>query len=110
VSAGHVPPMALARAHVRPLDIVPGPPVGTGLGSYTARPGTLDVGASILLYTDGLIERRDRTLDASMADFASRLEAAGVSEPADVLRVVRDQLDEPWRDDDAAVLLVRRTE
>jgi hypothetical protein len=110
VSAGHVPPLGLAGAHVRPLDIVPGPPVGTGLGSYTARPGTLDVGASILLYTDGLIERRDRTLDVSMADFASRLEAAGVTEPADVLRVVRDQLDEPWRDDDAAVLLVRRTE
>jgi hypothetical protein len=45
-----------------------------------------------------------------MAELASRLASAGVTEPADVLRVVRDQLDEPWRDDDAAVLVVRRTE
>jgi serine phosphatase RsbU (regulator of sigma subunit) len=110
VSAGHVPPLALRTTGVRPIDVVPGPPVGTGLGSYTARSGALGVGESILLYTDGLIERRDRNLDESISELASRLASAGVTEPADVLRVVRDQLDEPWRDDDAAVLVVRRTE
>jgi hypothetical protein len=60
------------------LDAPPDPPLGLG-ESYTLRTAPLSEGATIVLYTDGLIERRYE----SIADGMNRLLDACRSGPAD---------------------------
>jgi sigma-B regulation protein RsbU (phosphoserine phosphatase) len=58
-NAGHCPPLLLADGEVRELE-PGGLPVGTALSCcYTSQQLRLPVGATLLLYTDGLSEARD---------------------------------------------------
>jgi sigma-B regulation protein RsbU (phosphoserine phosphatase) len=59
-NAGHCPPLLLSGGEVRELE-PGGLPVGTALSCcYTSQSLALPVGATLLLYTDGLSEARDR--------------------------------------------------
>src|SRR5918995_5368385 len=63
-AAGHLPPVVVTRdrarfAHVQDVD----PPLGIGRShAFTEHVVPLEPGASLLLYTDGLIERREESL------------------------------------------------
>jgi phosphoserine phosphatase RsbU/P len=61
VNAGHNPPLLLAPGSVIELLSAGGPPVGL-LGEATYEVGTVTVpaGGTLLIYTDGVIEARDR--------------------------------------------------
>lgn len=66
-NAGHLPPLRiLPDGHVELVPLSAGPPLGTGLGVYetVTRPGL--PGGVLLLYTDGLVERRDEDIDTSL--------------------------------------------
>jgi phosphoserine phosphatase RsbU/P len=67
--AGHPPPLiATAEEQSRFLEVPVGPPVGYNL-AVTGRRGTtaeLPEGALLVLYTDGLVERRGTDLDARL--------------------------------------------
>src|SRR5262249_62391168 len=68
--AGHPPPLLVsADANSRYVEPSGGGPLGSGTG-FPVRTEILDVGDSILLYSDGLIERPGRPLGASTAEFA----------------------------------------
>lgn len=76
-SAGHLPP--LVRTHegdVFYLDVAPGPPLGTGSGAYSDSRVRLDAGATVLLYTDGLVEDRRLSIDQGLATLAEAARAA----------------------------------
>jgi len=63
-SAGHLPPVQVdpdGTAHV--LDLPPGLPLGVGGAAFSSVEFTLPAGSLFALYTDGLVERRDRDLD-----------------------------------------------
>lgn len=69
-TAGHPPPLLVTSdATSRYLEPSGAGPLGSGTG-FPVRTEFLDVGDSILLYTDGLIERPSRPLGASTAEFA----------------------------------------
>ncbi|MGA9358946.1 MAG: SpoIIE family protein phosphatase [Mycobacterium sp.] len=69
-TAGHPPPLLVAAdASSRYVEPSGAGPLGSGVG-FPVRTEMLDVGDSILLYTDGLIERPGRPLGASTAEFA----------------------------------------
>ncbi|WP_019728997.1 SpoIIE family protein phosphatase [Mycobacterium avium] len=69
-TAGHPPPLLVtADATARYVEPSGAGPLGSGTG-FPVRTEFLDVGDSILLYTDGLIERPGRPLGASTAEFA----------------------------------------
>ena len=69
-TAGHPPPLLVtADASSRYLEPSGAGPLGSGVG-FPVRTEMLNVGDSILLYTDGLIERPGRPLGASTAEFA----------------------------------------
>ncbi|MEE2855656.1 MAG: SpoIIE family protein phosphatase [Actinomycetota bacterium] len=69
-TAGHPPPLLVtADATARYLEPSGAGPLGSGTG-FPVRTEFLDVGDSILLYTDGLIERPGRPVGASTAEFA----------------------------------------
>jgi serine phosphatase RsbU (regulator of sigma subunit)/anti-sigma regulatory factor (Ser/Thr protein kinase) len=63
-SAGHLPPLL-----VRPngtnelLDVPLAPPLGVGTGLIQSRTLTVQDGSLLVLYTDGLVEKRSRDID-----------------------------------------------
>ncbi|MEU9073725.1 SpoIIE family protein phosphatase [Kitasatospora sp. NPDC048538] len=78
-SAGHLPPALITPDRPTELLEVPtGPPLGTGLGGYEQTTHPLTADQTLLLYTDGLVERRDEDIDTSLERLAAlRLPAAG---------------------------------
>jgi hypothetical protein len=68
------------------------------------------VGSTVLLYTDGLVERRDEPLDAGFARLAHHAhQLLGADMAAGLNALVADIAAEESRDDVAA-LAVRRTD
>jgi PAS domain S-box-containing protein len=109
-SAGHPPPAVLTAdgtAHLledEPADLLLGV---TQDSARTERIAALGPGDTVLLYTDGLVERRDRDLDDGTAELVDVLhECAGL--PLDALcdRVL-GRLFLPDAEDDVAILAVQ---
>jgi PAS domain S-box-containing protein len=66
-SAGHPAPVAVAPdGSARFIDLNPGPPLGVGGLPFEATDVLLADGSLLALYTDGLIENRDRDMDSGM--------------------------------------------
>ncbi|WP_448642011.1 SpoIIE family protein phosphatase [Geodermatophilus sp. URMC 63] len=109
-SAGHPPPVVVdPDGGVRLLD--PGPAdllLGVDPGrARTDHDAVLPVGSTVLLYTDGLVERRDRHLDAGTDELLAVLRGcAGVPLEQVCDRVLR-RLFLPDAEDDVALLAVR---
>ncbi len=71
-SAGHLPPAVFHRDGTAELIPVPvGPPLGTGLGDYEMAGLPLAPDDTLMLFTDGLVERRDEDIDTSLARLAA---------------------------------------
>ncbi|MFE0192684.1 PP2C family protein-serine/threonine phosphatase [Streptomyces sp. NPDC058989] len=106
-SAGHLPPVLFRGDGGADLVRVPvGPPLGTGVGGYELITRTLTPDDTLLMFTDGLIERRGEDIDDSLARLARlRLPArAGVVELLDEVLLHLDGL---HAEDDVAVLAAR---
>ncbi|MFJ6213358.1 SpoIIE family protein phosphatase [Streptomyces sp. NPDC092296] len=79
--AGHLPPVLVRGGTARALPLPSGMLLGALAGAeYEERSGRLEPGDTLLLYTDGLIERRDRSVQQSIERL---LETAGDA-PADL--------------------------
>ncbi|MFI6493136.1 SpoIIE family protein phosphatase [Streptomyces sp. NPDC050564] len=106
-NAGHLPPVRLTpQGHTEIVPLPVGPPLGTGFGSYetVTRPGV--PGGTLLLYTDGLVERRDEDIDDSLR----RLTRLRLSPRDSLDKIVDDvlaQLMSGPAEDDVAVLAAR---
>jgi GAF domain-containing protein len=62
-------------------------------------------GSCLVLFTDGLVERRDETVDAGIARLAAALKAAPPPDPASLCdALVQQSLADNGRDDDTAIL------
>ena len=107
-SAGHLPPVVAAVDRPAEFVTVPvGPPLGVELGvERSAAEISLPRGAVMLLYTDGLVERRDVPLDQRLEQLRA---AVSADDPEVVCRNVMHRLIDAPTDDDIAVLAVRRT-
>ena len=109
-SAGHPPPLVVHEGKVTVLPSPQGPLVGLVGGGYRAQTAELPAGATVILYTDGLLERRGETLD----DGLRRLEDVVAALPAhDLERFVSDLLSamaHDHHDDDIAVIVARAPE
>ncbi len=107
VSAGHLPPLVIgADGRARRVNIEPHPPLGLGRPFAAEHRIVLEPGAGLLLYTDGLVERRGSDLDtgiASLERFASALTVPLPDVPTTLVRAMGAQAAE----DDVAVLVAR---
>jgi hypothetical protein len=75
--AGHLPPVLVLPGGVtRVLDLPPGLPLGLGAESFDATEISLPPGATLALYTDGLVESRTRALDDGLAALRHALSSA----------------------------------
>jgi PAS domain S-box-containing protein len=106
--AGHLPAMLRgADGRVEQLSGGGSGPLGFGVGAGCCQSSaTLDPGSTVLLYTDGLVERRHRGIDDGLAQLAEAF-AAAPEAPAACIDAIVDSLitDEP--DDDVAALAMR---
>ena len=78
-SAGHLPPfLASAARPAAPVNIPVDLPVGVSVGPPRRTTTiTLEAGALLFLYTDGLVERRDRPLDTGLDMLGEALAVEG---------------------------------
>ncbi len=106
-SAGHPPPMLLTRGTAYDVDLPVRPLLGVGTGAAESVELDLPPGAALLLYTDGLVERRSADLD----ERTERLRALAADTYADSdLQAWVDRLIEVHDDgggDDTTVLALR---
>jgi GAF domain-containing protein/anti-sigma regulatory factor (Ser/Thr protein kinase) len=111
-SAGHPPPLVLtAEGGVSLIEEGRGPPLGAvAEASYTEASGVLAPGATLLLYTDGLVERRDLWLDEGIGRLVLEAKKAAASEPEELLdRLLGALVPEGGGEDDVAALAIRLT-
>ncbi|MGW4051148.1 PP2C family protein-serine/threonine phosphatase [Streptomyces sp. NPDC004779] len=106
-SAGHLPPAVFGPdGSAELVDLPVGPPLGTGVGGYEPATRELGQGDTLLLFTDGLVERRGEDIDVSLARLAG-LRLPPEPGPEQVVDEVLGRLDAHHAEDDVAVLAAR---
>ncbi|WP_312871063.1 SpoIIE family protein phosphatase [Streptomyces lonarensis] len=113
--AGHVPPILLTREEptgrweARPVQLPEGTPLGLAAGEFEESCVAVPEGAILVLYTDGLIERRGEDITDGIDRLCAEL--AGVEGPMPSLDALCDRVVgalTPGNDaDDVALLAVR---
>jgi anti-sigma regulatory factor (Ser/Thr protein kinase) len=108
-SAGHLPPLL-----VRPdgtselLDISPAPPLGVGSGPIQSRVIDIEDGSLLVLYTDGLVERRTEDIDVGLAKLQSIFGPGSTERPLeDLCKATLAGVYADEQRDDIALLIAR---
>ncbi|MEU5509636.1 ATP-binding SpoIIE family protein phosphatase [Streptomyces fungicidicus] len=107
-SAGHLPILVRdENGTVRRADEPTGPPLGTGGWMHSSGSVPLGPGSTAVLYTDGLVERRNEDLDEGIAALERALAGATGGPQVVCDRLVRSAGVTPDHDDDVAVLVLQ---
>ncbi|MFT2020112.1 SpoIIE family protein phosphatase, partial [Streptomyces sp. 796.1] len=113
-NAGHPPPVLLHRGgRAEVLRVPPGAPIGVGGVDFEAVELDAPAGATLMLYTDGLVESRIRDVWTGINQLSERLtETARLTGPNPppleaLCDEVLDMLGPGDRDDDVALLAAR---
>ena len=110
-SAGHLPPLL-----VRPdgtnefVDVSPAPPLGIGVGPAKSLTLDIDDGSLLVLYTDGLVEKRTADIDEGLTRLREIFGPGAADRPLeDLCRATLDGVYSDTQRDDIAVLIARLT-
>jgi serine phosphatase RsbU (regulator of sigma subunit) len=109
INAGHPPPVLLAADGQ--IELVEHPStliLGVGGGHRAVRSAEFRAGDRLLLYTDGLVERRGEEAESAEARLIAALQTPRAGDLEEWLSAVVEELRDPTRDDDVAALLVAR--
>jgi PAS domain S-box-containing protein len=107
-AAGHPPPLVIAPDGSRFLEGGRSVPIGAAdLAVFRESTAVLPPGASLLLYTDGLVERRDTPLNERLDQLAEVAGVAGDDLNGLCERILKGVLGEAEPGDDVALLAVR---
>ncbi|WP_229373172.1 SpoIIE family protein phosphatase [Umezawaea beigongshangensis] len=107
-AAGHPPPLVVEARTPRFLSDATGPVLGTaGRKPYVEHGDVLTPGASIVLYTDGLVERRGALIDEGLDRLLAVVRDAHQQEPEVLVGTITGALLEGGQDDDVALVVVR---
>ena len=108
-SAGHLPPLL-----VRPdgtnelLDVMPAPPLGVGTGLIQSRVLQIEDGSLLVLYTDGLVEKRGRDIDEGLGRLRDIFGPGSTDQPLeDLCRATLAGVYGDQQRDDIALLVAR---
>ncbi|MET7684819.1 SpoIIE family protein phosphatase [Streptomyces sp. NPDC005423] len=105
--AGHPPPALIGPDGAVSFPEVPaGPPLGLGGLPYETAELELPEGSRLVLYTDGLVEDRDRDIDAGLDLLRTALSGAGDS-PEEICHAVLDSRLTTRHTDDIALIVAR---
>ena len=106
-TAGHLPPILISGSEARMLEVTPAPPLGAfPYGRCPEHELALASGEMLLLYTDGLVERRGIPLSAGIDALA--MAVRGATSPEDACaRAVADLVPLVGLNDDVAIVSVQ---
>ena len=108
-SAGHLPPLLVHPDGTNEfLDVSPAPPLGIGASQMYSRTLQIEDGSLLLMYTDGLVEKRTEDIDTGLAGLRAIFGPGSPQQPLDDLcrMALADVYDDHQRDD-IAILLAR---
>ncbi|MFD4540240.1 SpoIIE family protein phosphatase [Streptomyces bauhiniae] len=106
--AGHLPPaLVLPDGTVEFPDVPAGPPLGLGGLPFETADLELPEDSRLVLYTDGLVEDRERDIDEGLDLLRDALRHAPGASPEETCRTVLDRL--PVRPTDDVALIVAET-
>jgi serine phosphatase RsbU (regulator of sigma subunit) len=106
-NAGHLPPLLVSPERTEFIAVPTGPPIGVPQSDgYAAITVPIPRDATLLAYTDGLIERRGETLDDGLRRLFAAATEAGLTGEALVEDIMKALLPDGC-DDDTAVLGLR---
>ncbi|MFC4610404.1 SpoIIE family protein phosphatase [Streptomyces maoxianensis] len=109
-SAGHPPPVLVRpNGTTEVVGISPGPPLAIGGMPYETTTIDLEPGSVLALYTDGLVEQRDRDIDQGLRRLTDTLAASCRPDRAldETGRALLADLTDQAPRDDATLLLAR---
>jgi serine phosphatase RsbU (regulator of sigma subunit)/anti-sigma regulatory factor (Ser/Thr protein kinase) len=108
-SAGHLPPLL-----VRPdgssefLDVSPAPPLGIGASPIGSRTLQIEDGSLLVMYTDGLVEKRTEDIDQGLARLQKLFGPQSPTEPLeDLCKLALAGVYDDHQRDDIAILMAR---
>jgi len=105
-SAGHLPPIVISGGEAHQIEIRADSPLGAGgFKRFAERELSLGDGDTLVLYTDGLVERRGLPLSRGIAELLEVARWATTAEEACLLAVEGLVPDAGLRDDGAIVAL-----
>jgi serine phosphatase RsbU (regulator of sigma subunit) len=109
-SAGHLPPLLLTEGHAEFLPVAPSRMLGAPPAPAPALEwaGVLPAGATLVLFTDGLVESRSADLDEGLAHLLAAAAGAGTSDPDELCDRLLADLTGAHRADDIALLALTR--
>jgi PAS domain S-box-containing protein len=105
-SAGHLP--AVLRAPdgtARLLDVRTGPPLNCG-ATYRSQRVEVEPGSTLVLYTDGLVERRGENIDRGLARLVAATTCGPAAPGALSDHLLREMLGAAGSEDDVALVVV----
>ncbi len=106
--AGHPPPVLIRGRSARVLPQPDGVLLGAGSHGYAAATVQLQPGDVLLLYTDGLVERRDSSISQGLAALLAA--AAGRADAEDAVAAVLLALGSAHADDDTCLVALQVSE
>jgi serine phosphatase RsbU (regulator of sigma subunit)/anti-sigma regulatory factor (Ser/Thr protein kinase) len=108
-SAGHLPPLLVRPGGTNEfLDVTPAPPLGVGTGLIQSRTLTIEDGSLLVLYTDGLVEKRSRDIDEGLGRLREIFGPGSADQPLeDLCKATLAGVYTDEHRDDIAVLIAR---
>jgi serine phosphatase RsbU (regulator of sigma subunit)/anti-sigma regulatory factor (Ser/Thr protein kinase) len=108
-SAGHLPPLLVRSDGTNELlDVLPAPPLGVGTGLIQSRVLDIEDGSLLVLYTDGLVEKRSRDIDEGLSWLRDLFGPGSAEEPLeDLCRATLASVYADEHRDDIALLVAR---
>ncbi len=107
-SAGHPPPILIDANGATAVDVDPTPPLGAATSLAVNWVGKLEPGATLVFYTDGLVEDRYRDVDDGVRRLIRTAISASVTDAAELAERLLTCIPDDDRSDDVALLVVRR--
>jgi anti-sigma regulatory factor (Ser/Thr protein kinase) len=107
--AGHLPPLLVhPDGRNEYLEVTPCPPLGIGNGVVDTKVITVEDGSLFVLYTDGLVESRDRDISEGLDRLRSAFgEGAPGQDLEDLCKTSLDGVYSDAKRDDIAVLIAK---
>nr|WP_254219140.1 MULTISPECIES: SpoIIE family protein phosphatase/ATP-binding protein [unclassified Streptomyces] len=107
-SAGHLAPMLIHPDGTVETPAVPvAPPLGLGGLPFESAELRLPAGSTLVLYTDGLVERRERDIDTGVELLRDTLAGTWRRSPEEICEAVFEAMLPEHRSDDVALLVAR---
>lgn len=106
-NAGHLPPLMAGAHGCYPMEVPPDVPLGVGGVAFNDHTFNVAPGDTIVLYTDGVVERRGQSVDQGVRELCEALDALGPGASPGALCRTTLRVGSGPADDDQAVLALR---